>query len=100
MSDQAQPKKRIRKIASVCLSDKANQDGSPNLYLKINDYPGQLLFVDKETQQVYVVKTASIRKPYNDNAPAFVQQELTINLDNPKSAELLSQTKADTAASE
>lgn len=82
-NQENQPKKRYRKLGSIKVAQEKNEDGSERLYFQTDDYAGQLLFVDKESQTVYVVKSANVRKPYNKNAPAFIKSELTINLDSP-----------------
>jgi len=72
------------KVGSIVTS-KNNPD---TLYVAVDSYKGDLLYVEKSTQKVFKVKSITIREPFEKD-PEFVQKVLSLNLDNPKNAELI-----------
>ena len=64
------------------------KDNPDRLFISVNHYKGTLLFQEKGTNKVYKINSITIREPF-ENDPQFVQKVLSVNLDNPKSVELL-----------
>jgi len=62
-------------IASILESKKGNN------YFNVEDYYGDLYFLDNETKKTYRVKSAALMEPL-DSAPDFVKQVIRLNLES------------------
>lgn len=73
------------------------KDNPDRLFIAMNHFKGTILFQEKETGKLYKLNAVTIRAPF-DGDPDFVQKVLSVNLDNPRSVEVVTEeSKADPA---